>query len=308
MPGWLELPHCAARRYPRPAVTGNNPSTAIPSQSRTHAKFLPMNELRLRFCDGEQPDLVLGAGLHALGRLPTGLGPVDAEQPWLLQLCNDRRGIWLTVADDLRGVHVNGRPVQHVAMLRAGDSIHVDGGELLLTAANDPSKTLPAANATHDTSLTGQRLILRGVGGLHHGRSISLEKPCRIGSGSDADIRIEGQGIAKHHAVIEAVDGQAALRDAQADVMVNGHRTRQAVLQAGDQIAFDVQQRFVLEGTPLHKEASNAAMHTHPDYDDETEEYTRNSRRRGLGRMPWLLLAAILLAAALSGLLLFGAR
>ncbi|HQW59053.1 MAG TPA: FHA domain-containing protein, partial [Thermomonas sp.] len=84
-----------------------------------------MNELRLRFGDGDQPDLVLGSGVHALGRLPTGLGPVDAEQPWLLQLCNDRRGIWLTVADDLRGVHVNGRPVQHVAMLRAGDSIHV---------------------------------------------------------------------------------------------------------------------------------------------------------------------------------------
>lgn len=267
-----------------------------------------MKELRLRFCDGEQPDLMLSAGLHALGRLPNGLGPVDAEQSWLLQLCNDRRGIWLTVADDLRGVHVNGRPVQHVAMLRAGDSIHVDGGELLLTAANDPSKTLPDNSATRESASTGQRLILRGVGGLHHGRSISLEKPCRIGSGSNADIRIEGQGIAAHHALIEAVDGQAVLRDAQADVMVNGHRTRQALLQAGDQIAFDVQQRFVVEGTPLHAAAGNAAMKAHPDYDDEAEEYARSSRRRGLGRMPWLLLAAILLAAALSVLLVFGAR
>lgn len=32
-----------------------------------------------------------------------------ADGPWLLQLCNDRRGIWLTVAEGLRGVHVNGR-------------------------------------------------------------------------------------------------------------------------------------------------------------------------------------------------------
>ncbi len=84
--------------------------------------------------------------IHALGRLPTGLGPVDGEQPWLLQLCNDRRGIWLTVADELRGVHVNGRPVRHVAMLRAGDSIHVDGSELLLIAAND-DRTPPPAGA-----------------------------------------------------------------------------------------------------------------------------------------------------------------
>lgn len=41
---------------------------------------------------------------------------------WLLQLCNDRRGIWLTVAILL--VHVNGRPVLQLAMLRAGDSVH----------------------------------------------------------------------------------------------------------------------------------------------------------------------------------------
>ncbi|MDI1253470.1 FHA domain-containing protein [Thermomonas sp.] len=267
-----------------------------------------MNELRLRFCDGEQPDLVLGAGLHALGRLPNGLGPVDAEQPWLLQLCNDRRGIWLTVADDLRGVHVNGRPVQHVAMLRAGDSIHVDGGELLLTAANDPGKVLPTANGQRDMAATSLRLVLRGIGGQHHGRSINLEQPRRIGRGSDADIRIEGQGIVERHALIEAVNGQAVLRDAQADVMVNGHRTRQAVLQAGDQIAFDVQHRFVVEGPPPHAIAGNTAMHSHSGYADDAEERPYIPRRSWLVRMPWLLLAAILLAAALSGLLLFGAR
>ncbi len=266
-----------------------------------------MNDLRLRFCDGEQPDLMLGSGLHALGRLPNGLGPVDAEQPWLLQLCNDRRGIWMTVADDLRGVHVNGRPVQHVAMLRAGDSIHVDGGELLLTAANDPGKTLPAAQGQRDIPASSLRLVLRGIGGQHHGRSISLDQPRRIGRGIDADIRIEGQGIVEHHAVVEAINGQAVLRDAQADVMVNGHRTRQAVLQSGDQIAFDVQHRFVVEGPPPHVASSNA-QHAHQGFADEAEEPPRNQRRSWLRRVPWLLLAAILIAAALSGLLLFGAR
>ena len=46
----------------------------------------PMNELRLRFSDGDQPDLVVGGGVHALGRLPTGLGPVDGEESWLLRV------------------------------------------------------------------------------------------------------------------------------------------------------------------------------------------------------------------------------
>ncbi|MEO5963299.1 MAG: FHA domain-containing protein [Thermomonas sp.] len=267
-----------------------------------------MNELRLRFCDGDQPDLILGGGLHALGRLPTGLGPVQAEQPWLLQLCNDRRGIWMTVADDLRGVHVNGRPVQHVAMLRAGDSIHVDGGELLLTAANDPGKVAPAARGPRDMAVAGARPILRGIGGQHHGRSISLHQACLIGRSADADIRIEGQGIAEQHALIETSNGQLVLRDAQADVLVNGHRTRQAVLQAGDQIAFDVQHRFVVEGPPPNVAAGHTAMRSPPAFGDALEEPPQRPQRTWLQRVPWLLLAAILLAAALSGLLLFGAR
>ncbi|MGV8943943.1 FHA domain-containing protein [Thermomonas sp.] len=267
-----------------------------------------MNDLRLRFCDGEQPDLHLGSGLHALGRLPTGLGPVDAEQPWLLQLCNDRRGIWLTVADELRGVHVNGRPVQHVAMLRAGDSVHVDGGELLLMAAIDPSKASPAGSDARDTAAPGHRLVLRGIGGSHHGRSISLEQPRRIGRGGDVDIRIEGQAIAEQHALIEMVDGQTVLRDAQADVMVNGYRTRQATLQVGDQLAFDVQHRFVVEGTPLQASAGNSKMYAQPGFHDDADEFPHPPRRHWLGRMPWLLLAALLLGIALSGLLMFGAR
>ncbi|MDQ3039036.1 MAG: FHA domain-containing protein [Pseudomonadota bacterium] len=267
-----------------------------------------MNELRLRFCDGEQPDLTLGPGLHALGRHATGLGAADAEQPWLLQLCNDRRGIWLTVADDLRGVHVNGRPVQKVAILRAGDSIHVDGGELLLITATVPPAELPADTVPSVPAAPRQRLILRGVGGLHHGRSISMEKSCRIGRDSGAQIRIEGQAISEHHAVIEAVNGHAVLRDAQADVMVNGHRVRQAVLQAGDQIAFDVQHRFLVEGTPRHPATSDPALHISPDSGLGPVDRTQGLRRRGLRRMPWLLLAALLLAAALSGLLMFGPR
>ena len=208
----------------------------------------PMSELRLRFSDGDQPDLLVGAGVHALGRLPTGLGPVDSDQPWLLRISNDRRGLWLSVADDLRGVHVNGRPVQHVAMLRPGDSIHVDGSELLLVAANGGRS--PAALVAGRDPIGNLRLVLRGVGGNHHGRSLSLEKPRRIGNAADADLRIDGPGIATQHAVIEAINGQAVLRDAAADVQVNGQRVRHAVLQAGDQVAFDVQHRFVVEGPP----------------------------------------------------------
>ena len=264
----------------------------------------PMSELRLRFSEGDQPDLLVGAGVHALGRLPTGLGPVDAGQPWLLRVSNDRRGLWLTVAEGLRGVHVNGRPVQHVAMLRAGDSIHVDGGELLLVAANTDRVAAPVI--TGRDPVGNLRLVLRGVGGNHHGRSLNLEKPRRIGSAADADLRIDGPGIAPHHALIEAVNGQAVLRDASADVQVNGQRVRQALLQAGDQVAFDVQHRFVLEGPP--PAAVVPPPRVRDGNGDGFDEAPVEGRRHWTLRIPWLLLAAILLSGALSVLLLFGER
>lgn len=268
-----------------------------------------MNELRLRFLDGEQPDLALGAGVHALGRLPHGLGPIAEDGDWLLQVCNDRRGIWLTVADHLRGVHVNGRPVQHLAFLRPGDNIHVDGNELLLAAAmaapapdnHAEAPRAPAANL---------RYALRGVGGSHHGRSLSLERPRRIGSSTDADIRIDGPGIdgagiAAQHATLQLDGDRVRLRAEGGQVLLNGLRVRDSLLQAGDQIAFDAQHRFVLEGPPVSAlTAQRMPSATTPDDLDLPPSPPPHWTRR----VPWLLVAAILLAAALSGLLLFGAR
>ena len=260
-----------------------------------------MNDLRLRFCDGRQPDLPLESGVHALGRTANGLGPVAADAPALLQLCNDRRGIWMTVNEGMRGVHVNGRPVQQVAMLRAGDSIHADGCELLLYAANDDRAPPPSAPARDPAG--NLRLVLRGVGGPYHGRCVSLDRPRRVGSAADADLRIEGSGIAPEHALLEAANGQAVLRHAAADVLVNGRTVRQAVLHSGDQIAFGVQHRFVLEGPPPAASGSPRAPAS-----AEADAPPTPPRQRWTQGVPWLLVAALLLAAALTALLVFGAR
>ena len=260
-----------------------------------------MNDLHLRFCDGRQPDLPLEPGVHALGRTPAGLGPVEAEAPALLQLCNDRRGIWMTVNEGMRGVHVNGRPVQQVAMLRAGDSIHADGSELLLYATDD-DRALPSSTPPLRDAAGNLRMVLRGVGGPYHGRCISLDRPRRVGSAATADLRIEGAGIAAEHAVLEAGNCHAVLRHAAADVLVNGKPVRQAVLYSGDQIAFGVQHRFVLEGPPPTPGTAATAAPS------EADAPPAPPRRRWTQGVPWLLLAALLLAAALTALLVFGAR
>lgn len=263
-----------------------------------------MDELRVRFGDGDQADLVLGSGQHALGRLPTGLGPVPVEGPWLLRLCNDRRGIWMTVAEGMRGIHVNGRPVQQVAMLRPGDSVHVDGAELLLLGApSAPDAPILSAEASRELA-SHLRLVLRGVGGSHHGRSLNLDAPIRIGSAPDADIRIHGERIAPQHAVVELRDGRIVLRDAADDVLVNGHRTRGTRLRNGDQVAFGVQHRFVVEAPPVAASPAPGRSPFAADADLPPEVLRPHWTRR----MPWLLITAVLLAGGLFALFVFGAR
>ena len=286
--------HCAAQAFGQPA--SNHLGRMLDCRA--------MNELRLRFCDGDQADLVIAGGVHPLGRLPTGLGPVGGDEPWLLRICNDRRGIWMTVDEGLQGVHVNGRPIQQVALLRAGDSIHVDGSELVLLGSKVDT-TVPVRDCQKD-SVADLRLSLRGVGGSYHGRSLSLGSPRRVGSAQGADICIEGHGIVAEHAMIEACNGQPVLRKAATDVLVNGHRVREAVLRNGDQVAFDIQHRFIVECPPAPAPGQLPVMHSR--FADDADLPPPAMRNRWSQRIPWLMVAALLMASALFALFAYGAR
>ena len=127
------------------------------------------------------------------------------------------------------------------------------------------------------------RLVLRGVGGRHHGRSYTLGQARSLGS---ACIAWEG--------------GQVVLRAGDDAVCVNGVPCREAGLQPGDQVAFAGGQRFVVEAPvavaaavpDLAGEDAGAVV-------DEDRPLPATARR-----LPLLLVAALLLAAALCALLL----
>jgi pSer/pThr/pTyr-binding forkhead associated (FHA) protein len=261
-----------------------------------------MDTLKLRFA-GNAADLPLAGGVHGIGRIEGGgaLGPVAASPA--VSFCVDRRGVWLTVPPQTRGVHVNGRPVRRMAMLRVGDAIFVDGTEMRLVAAQPPRQ--PDAGFDDSGTEPGDaRVVLRGVGGQYHGRSFTLERPRLVGRAPEADIRIDEPAFADRHARLEIHRGEVVLRDlgsAEGSV-VNGEAVRDAVLQAGDQVVFDAHHRFVVEApTPVRARAEpvEGAQTDAPEMPE--------ARAGGAMRLPWLLLAAVVLAGLLALLLLFGA-
>lgn len=269
-----------------------------------------VHSLRIRFSGGEQPDLGLGPGRHGFGRSgDVALAPVASDAARLL-LCIDRGGIWLQLADDVRGVHVNGRPVRRMAMLRLGDTIYLDGVELVLLSEREAGMRPPAVADATPAAGDDFRMLLRGVGGQHHGRCYSLAAARLVGRGLDCAIRIDEPGFADHHARLELVGDSVVLHGLAAGhtSLVNGEVVRDAVLQAGDQLNFGAGERFVIESpgrAPPQPVVPNPADDATSAPDDEAPAHGLPASAR---RLPWLLLAALLLAASLSALLLFGAR
>lgn len=266
-----------------------------------------METLKLRFPGDVPVELPLGTGMHAIGLDPVhGNAVVQSNDSAVarVRFCVDRRGVWLTVGDGVRGVHVNGRPVQRMAMLRGGDVVFVDGVEMVLTSAHAPEPPSSAIRNEPSDSSGDVRTVLRGVGGHYHGRSFTLERPRLIGRAVDADIRIDDHAFADRHARIECHGDAVVLRDldSAAGSLLNGVPVRDALLRPGDQLVFDAHHRFVLE-------SPRADVRREPVVTAESIEQPADARtvlHNSARRLPWLLLAALLIAGALSALLLFG--
>jgi hypothetical protein len=146
------------------------------------------------------------------------------------------------------------------------------------------------------------------VGGRHHGRSFTLGQARIVGSAPDADICLDGtcrdgsDGAARG-ARIAWEGGQVVLRAAggESTVAINGVSRREAVLRPGDQLAFETGQRFVVEAPVGASVALSGVASGDAPADPAAAAPSPGPTAR---RLPLLLVAALLLAAALSALLL----
>lgn len=266
-----------------------------------------MQPLRLRFPpDANQADLLLEVGMHHVGHVGRGLGLLEEGPGSLACFCVDRRGVWLTVGSGARSVHVNGREVRRLAMLRVGDSVYLDGHELRLVG-DRPGVPPSAEPAAASGGAPDPRVVLRGLGGRHHGRSFTLDVPRLVGRADIADIQIDNPAFADRHAQLELVGGEVWLRDlgSEEGSVVNGERVRDALLRPGDQVVFDANDRFVVEA-PV-RDTSQEPLPAGTFGDTNGDSGVRHPAPRAVWRLPLVLLAALLIAMLLGLLLLYGA-
>ncbi len=190
-----------------------------------------------------------------------------------------------------------------MALLRPGDAVYADGVEMLIQG---PCEALQHAPARSDEQGDDPRL-LRGVGGQHHGRSFTLDRPRVIGRGPESDILVDDPAFAEQHARLERHGDRLLLRDLGAgeSTRVNGVSVRHCWLQPGDQLVFDAQHRFVLE---VPHDGSKRIVSEEEDELEPVAAVEAPVAPRRVSRWPWLLGSALLLGGVISLLLLFGAR
>jgi len=261
----------------------------------------PMDAARLHFPGTDTEPLPLLPGTHLVGFEGEHLGAVAELRQALLSLQVERGDIWLhVVAHTATCVHVNGRRVHQIALLRSGDVVHVDAAELRLVTLPPRPHTPGQASGQGPHDLCW---VLRGLSGQHHGRCFTLDRPRWVGRGTSADIQIDEPTWAECQIRLERDHEQILLHNPGAadDSVVNGCPRCDAVLAAGDQLVLGRRHRFVLEVPQTNAPAL-------PPFDGRATAPRRLPASPARTSWPlWLLAAAALLAAALSGLLLFGA-
>jgi hypothetical protein len=126
---------------------------------------------------------------------------------------------------------------------------------------------------------------LKGASGAVINQAFTLDKLTVIGSGPDCDLRVASDGVAPRHAEIVDQDGDLLLRNLEGSggTLLNGEQVTEALLSSGDEIRI-AGCRWVLQAPGLRPQ----------------KVLTSDALRARRSHVPWLIVTALLSAAALA--------
>jgi pSer/pThr/pTyr-binding forkhead associated (FHA) protein len=211
--------------------------------------------MKLVFAAGEFPPTLLQQGVKRIGSAvdaDIGLsGPEILPQHCELQVTP--QGVRLQIA---RGaaVTVNGRPVDGLISLRAGDDIAFGTVRATLVALDSPRPTGASLADSDDVATTTVRAALpkyalRAQNGRNLGRTFPIAGATLVGRAPECQLRLEDASLSRKHAKLIPTNEGVVLEDLGSTngSFHNGKRVQRIVAQAGDEIGFDTLRFQLLE-------------------------------------------------------------
>jgi len=218
--------------------------------------------MKLVFPGGEHPHVMLDQGVSRIGSDPQANIVLDQPgvRPQHCQLHVSDAGVMLEVPHGTT-VAVNGRRVDGLIALRAGDSVTFDHVLARLavidtiTPASAAGHPGPQRAANDDPGATAVRqvmpmYVLRGLSGGAFGRSYPLHGPITVGRSPECDVHLDGTGLSRLHARLVPCDDGVLIEDLNSTngSFVNDQRVHRHKAHVGDEIDFD-KVRFRLAGS-----------------------------------------------------------
>lgn len=263
--------------------------------------------MRLTFPHGESADVELSAGDTTIGTAEgstiriAGVG-VSANHA---RMHHSSAGLWLRNLGS--SIHVNSRAVAELALLRAGDRVHLGDVEMLLRSVAEPMP-VPAEPMPTDKvrEIEHGTVVLRGLSGPVSGQVFVLNDVLRIGSDVHAQIPLDSRYAAAEEARLELIgDCVMLVSTSPVTPRVNGWPVQQVVVAHGDQIEVRGL-RFMLSAPGLAKRAScEVRAQEMAESKQESEHGMVPPKETATGAWLRLLLMALALAAVITALLLF---
>lgn len=217
--------------------------------------------MKLVFPGGEHPQVLLGPGVNRVGSDPESNVVINRPgvrpQHCLLHVTGS--GVMLEVPPSA-DVCVNGRTVDGLISLRAGDAVAFNGVQARL-AAIEPAAAVrrlsqpwhASSPANDDPGVTAVRpvapkFVLRGTAGRAFGRSIPLAGTLTVGRGPECSLRLDEPGLSRAHARLLATEQGVLVEDVGSSngTFINGKRVLRGEARVGDEIGFDTMRFQVL--------------------------------------------------------------
>lgn len=218
------------------------------------------DEMKLVFPGGEHPQFLLDRGSYRIGCAPDAhvLLAGEGVQPEHAELQLGPHGASLRIPAGNQ-VQVNGRKVDGMIALRAGDVLGIGAVQARLVAmqaaATDGAgaRVQSAEMAATAVRPVVPRYVLRAVSGNAFGRTQPVHASLVVGRAEDAGLLLDGHGISRQHARLTPADDGVMVEDLGSanGTFVNGRRISREIARHGDEIGFDTQRfRLVVSGQP----------------------------------------------------------
>lgn len=224
--------------------------------------------MKLIFPHGEHSQVLLSDGVNRIGSAPDAqvrldrldIAPVHCE----LQVAGTL--VTVRVPDPSHPVTLNGKPVQGVMAVRAGDEVGIAGIVAKLVSVERAAGVAGARfDPDNDTGATRMRMavpkfVLRGVSGPAFGKAFPVPVLQVIGRSEECNICIPAEEISRRHAQVKPTADGLAVEDLGSanGTYINGQRVQTGVMKPGDELRLDTI-RFLLVAPGMEITAATKA-------------------------------------------------